>query len=56
LKVLRKLQFLDLSNTTVTDRGLAHLKELNKLGWLQLGNTRVTDAGLIDLKKALPGL
>ncbi len=42
---LTGLKTLDLSNTQVTDAGLATLVGLKGLEELYLGNTRVTDAG-----------
>ncbi len=56
LKVLTKLSGLSLSDTNVTDAGLAHLKELKSLSSLDVTGTRVTDAGIKELKQALPGL
>jgi hypothetical protein len=47
------LQFLNLSETQVTDAGLKELTGLKGLQLLSLP-TRVTDAGLQELRKALP--
>src|SRR5262249_27033644 len=44
------LSRLDLSNTGITDAGLAHLKGLPELSWLDLSKTQVTDNGLVHLK------
>jgi Leucine Rich repeats (2 copies)/Leucine Rich repeat len=41
---------LDLSDTEVSDDGLAHLKGLTRLTHLDLSGTRVTDRGLARLK------
>jgi hypothetical protein len=38
-----------LSETPVSDAGLAHLRELKNLTFFDLRNTQVTDAGLADL-------
>ena len=46
---------LDVSNTRISDRGLAHLKGLTWLQSLELGNTKLTDAGLACLQ-GLPNL
>jgi internalin A len=54
--VLSKLSGLVLSETNVTDSGLAHLKELKNLSFLDVTGTRVTDAGIKELKQALPRL
>jgi hypothetical protein len=51
---LNRLHWLDLSETKITDAGLAQLKGLNELETLCLNNTRVTDAGKEELSKALP--
>ena len=58
LKGLTKLTSLNLSNTKITDAGLAHLKGLTNLEKLWLYKTNVTDAGLAHLKgfKKLNGL
>jgi hypothetical protein len=41
---------LDLTDSGITDAGLAHLKNLPKLEWLRLDGTEVTDAGLEHIK------
>lgn len=46
---------LSLSDTEVTDRGLAHLSRLTNLRYLWLDDTRVTDAGL-EYLKGLPDI
>jgi hypothetical protein len=50
----KKLTWLQLGSTQVTEAGLKELKELKNLSWLYLGGTPVTDAGLKELKEALP--
>jgi len=47
---LTQLQFLSLSESRVTDAGLAHLKGMARLETLWLGGTQVTDAGLVHLR------
>jgi hypothetical protein len=49
LKALTKLRLLHLSETQITDVGLAHLKGLTKLEILYLTGTRITDDGLVHL-------
>ncbi|HUT92716.1 MAG TPA: hypothetical protein VMY37_24700 [Thermoguttaceae bacterium] len=49
LEELTGLRILNLSNTSVTDAGLVHLKNLKRLEFLWLSNTRITDAGLVRL-------
>jgi Leucine-rich repeat (LRR) protein len=48
--MLQNLEELDLSNSQITDAGLAHLKTLTKLEDLDLSATNVTDAGLAYLE------
>jgi Leucine-rich repeat (LRR) protein len=50
LKVLRKLQRLDLSNNKLTDACLGHLSSLASLQRLNLSGTAVTGLGLKQLK------
>jgi hypothetical protein len=50
------LSELDLSDTQVSDAGLAHLKGLTSLSGIDLRSTWVSDAGAKELKRALPGL
>jgi WD40 repeat protein len=50
LAVLDGLRLLDLSETEITDAGLAQLKGLTHLQVLNLGGTDVTDAGLVHLR------
>src|SRR3972149_6131324 len=52
---LTGLQFLSLSDTSVTDAGLAHLELLTGLWELHLGSTEITGPGLEHLK-GLTGL
>jgi len=47
---LRKVWFVDLTNTPVGDEQLAYLAELPALRTLKLADTKVTDAGLQHLK------
>jgi Leucine-rich repeat (LRR) protein len=57
LKGLKKLQWLDVSNTPITDGALIHLRELTNLQGLNLEGTNITDAavkhltGLTQLQK-----
>lgn len=46
LKAFTNLKILYLTNTPLTDAGLAHVKELTRLKKLFLSGTQVTDAGL----------
>src|SRR5207253_2560280 len=39
-----KLRFLSLADTSVSDKGLAHLASLNNLELLDLGGTRISGA------------
>lgn len=48
---LTELQELGLAHTTVTDEGLAQLKDLQNLRSLGLSSTPVTDRGLDHLEK-----
>ncbi|QDV16223.1 Leucine Rich repeats (2 copies) [Gimesia panareensis] len=41
----------DLSDRTISDAGLVHLKELNNLTTLELAGTKISDAGLEHLKE-----
>jgi hypothetical protein len=50
IKDLTKLQFLNLTNTKVTDAGLEHFEGLTELKLLNLTGTAVTGAGLKHLK------
>jgi hypothetical protein len=52
---LSELVALDLYSTTVTDEGLAQLKDLQNLKSMGLGGTPITDQGLVHLEK-LPSL
>lgn len=53
--LLAPLEFLVLSNTRITDAGLAHLTGMINLKWLYIRDTAVADAGLAHLK-GLPKL
>jgi Leucine-rich repeat (LRR) protein len=55
LRKVRDIQFLDLSDTDVTDAGLAHLAGVTTLLRLELNGTKVSDAGLKNLA-TLPNL
>ncbi len=46
----RKVVWVYLSHSKVTDAGLRHLRELTNLRGLILDGTQVTDAGLVHLK------
>lgn len=46
---------LDLSETNLTDEGLAKLKNAGHISWLKLSETRITDAGLCAME-SLPSL
>ena len=48
---LTELRGLDLYGSTLTDDGLAHLKDLKQLRSIGLGATLVTDKGLVHLEK-----
>jgi hypothetical protein len=50
------LDFLDLSNTRITDQGLQYLNGMTRLRILRIVETEVTDAGVAELQRALPGL
>jgi hypothetical protein len=50
VKVLPKVQQLDLHNTGVTDAGLANIAGMTTLTQLHLNGTAITDAGLAHLK------
>ena len=50
LSGLVNLEYLDLSFTALTDRGLAHLAGLTRLKNLNLLQTRFSDAGLENLR------
>lgn len=55
LKELKRLRYLNLGNTKITDASLCDLKELKMLQVLQLENTAITNTGveivLRDLKR-----
>jgi hypothetical protein len=45
---------LDLSHTTVTDRGIRYVQEMDSIEWLNVKGTKVTSAGVANLRKRLP--
>lgn len=49
LSELRNVHFLELSNSPITDSGLAHLRPLNRLVALDLSGTRASSVGLQHL-------
>jgi hypothetical protein len=51
---LTQLRVLYITNTDVTDAGLASLKSLPRLQTLNMTGTKVTRAGITDLQVALP--
>ncbi|HJT33252.1 MAG TPA: hypothetical protein VJ783_14505 [Pirellulales bacterium] len=51
---MRMLEELYLAYDTVTDAGLAHLKDLDRLMVLDVRRTRVTETGVNELRKRLP--
>lgn len=48
---LRKLKFLNVFRTNMSDKGLASLRGLTELDTLLMGGTKVTDAGLPNLER-----
>lgn len=50
-KALTDLRYLDLRLTSVSDSGVAKLKNLKSLQTLNLFRTQLTDAGLVHVKK-----
>ncbi len=52
---LRRLRYLFMRRTLVTDQGLLEVLDLPELEWLDLSETQVTDAG-VRLLGGLPGL
>ena len=53
---MRTLKKLDLSDTAVTDEGLAHLKDLTSLQELTVSRTRVTEEGIKAMRQGRPAL
>ena len=51
---LSRLEWLNLSHTQITDKGLDHLKSLRNLRLLFLTGTHVTENGVRKLQSALP--
>jgi uncharacterized membrane protein len=54
IKECKNLWILDLSNTPISDTGLAHLKDCKNLTSLIVRTTKVTAKGLADFHAALP--
>jgi hypothetical protein len=50
VKILPKVQQLNLAGTAITDAGLSHIAGLTAVAELHLENTKVTDAGLGHLR------
>ena len=51
---MKKLKFLELTGTLVSDEGLENLAHLTSLKMLALSSTAVTDAECAYLENALP--
>ncbi len=51
IKRLNSLEWLNLSETRITDAGLKNLEGLTSLRWLSLRNTRISAAGLLHLNE-----
>ena len=51
---LRKLTFLNLALTQITDTGLKDVAKMQQLTHLSLRGTKATKAGAAELKRALP--
>ena len=54
LASLTKVQWLVLTDTSITDSGLKHLEGLNRLERLDLERTKVTEAGIQKIHQSLP--
>ena len=54
LAELRDLEYLDLTDTDVTDHSIPLLARLKKLRYLHLTHTLVTDEGAQRLQRPLP--
>ena len=54
VKILTRLEYLDLNYTAVTDAGLVHLYGLTRLKIVQFYGTQVTKQGIEELRKTLP--
>ena len=54
LSDFRRLKFLSLRETRISDAGLRHLKGLTQVQTLDLTGTQVTDEGVAKLQQALP--
>ena len=53
---MKRMYWLDLRGTRVTDEGLKHLTGMNDLWQLVLWDTQVTEAGVKRIRSALPNL
>jgi hypothetical protein len=54
LRSFKSLKALELTGTSITDKGLLHVKELNNLEYLDISGTEVMEVGieaLIGLKR-----
>jgi len=51
----RKLEWLNLSGTEVSDASVATLKAMSSLKWLKVDGTPMSETGIAELKKGLPG-
>jgi hypothetical protein len=49
------LEFLDLTDTQITDAGLKHLAGMKGIQFLTLTGTAVSEAGVEELRRQLPG-
>lgn len=54
IKGMTSMERLSLSDTQVTDEGLAHLAGMTSMWIVELGRTQVTDDGVEKLKTPLP--
>jgi hypothetical protein len=49
-----KLDSLDIRNTSVSDNGIAHLKQLHRLTLLRLSDSKISPEGVETIRKSLP--
>ncbi|HVT30501.1 MAG TPA: hypothetical protein VHE81_21000 [Lacipirellulaceae bacterium] len=54
LKKFRKIVQLVVSNTQVSDQGIADISTLKALTFLDIGHTNITQDGIVRLQRALP--